>query len=68
MPKSARERIATSVRDQRLLTRYANPEVLMQTWQVEGLSGWIKQQLRSQMQAEGQTGGLIAPDSSSAAN
>jgi len=68
MPKSARERIATSLRDPRLLMRYANPEVLMKAWQVEGLSGWIKQQLRSQMQAEGRTGGLIAPGSNSAAN
>jgi hypothetical protein len=68
MPKTPRERIATSVRDQRLLTRYANPEVLMQAWKVEGLSGWIKQQLRSQMQAEGRTGGLTAPNSNSAAN
>ena len=67
-PKSARERIATSVRDQRVLTRYANPEVLAQTWQVEGLSGWIKQLLLSQMQAEGRTDGLTAPDSNSAAN
>ncbi len=68
MPKSAREKIATSVRDPRLLARYANPEVFEQTWQVEGLSGWIKQLLRSQMQAEGQTGGLTAPGSNSAAN
>ena len=68
MPKSAREKIATSLRDPRLLTRYANPEVLAQTWQVEGLSGWIKQLLRSQMQAEGRTGGLTAPGSNSAAN
>jgi hypothetical protein len=68
MPKSAREKIATSVRDPRLVTRYVNPEVLMQSWQVEGLSGWIKELLRSQMQAEGRTSGLAAPDSNSAAN
>jgi hypothetical protein len=67
-PESARVRIATSVRDQRYLSMYANTEVLMKAWQVNGLSGWIKQQLRSQMQVEGRTGGLTAQDSNSAAN
>jgi pimeloyl-ACP methyl ester carboxylesterase len=67
-PKSARERIATSLRDPRYLERYANSELLMKAWQVDGLSGWIKQQLRSQMQVEGRAGGLTAPDSNSVAN
>jgi pimeloyl-ACP methyl ester carboxylesterase len=67
-PKTARERIATSVRDQRLLTRYANAEVLREAWQADGLSGWIKQQLRSQMQAEERMGGLTYQGSNSAAN
>jgi pimeloyl-ACP methyl ester carboxylesterase len=67
-PKSARERIATSVRDPRYLERYANSELLMKAWQVDGLSGWIKQQLRSQMKGEGQTGGLTGQDSNSVAN
>jgi pimeloyl-ACP methyl ester carboxylesterase len=67
-PKSARERIATSLRDPRYLERYANSAALMNAWQVDGLSGWIKQQLRSQMQVEGQTGALTTLDSNSVAN
>jgi cephalosporin-C deacetylase-like acetyl esterase len=68
VPKSAKDRIGTSVRDPRLLARYANPEILMQAWQAEGLSGWIKQLLRSQMQAEGPSSGVPDPGSNSAAN
>jgi pimeloyl-ACP methyl ester carboxylesterase len=67
-PKAARERIATSVRDQRFLTRYANAEMLREAWQVDGLSGWIKQQLQSQIQAEEATGGLTAQGSNSTPN
>lgn len=63
-PKSAREKIATSVRDQRLLTRYANAELLMKAWQTDGLSGWIKEQLRAEMQVDGRSPGLTAQDSS----
>jgi hypothetical protein len=67
-PQSARERIATSLRDPRYLTRYANSELLMKAWQVDGLSGWIKQQLRSQMEVEGQTGGLTTQESKPVVN
>jgi cephalosporin-C deacetylase-like acetyl esterase len=67
-PKSAKERIATSLRDPRYLERYANAEVLMKAWQTDGLSGWIKQQLRAQTQSEDTTRGLSAQDSNSPRN
>ena len=67
-PKSARDRIATSLRDPRYLQRYANADAFMQALQADGLSGWIKQQLRSQMQAEDGTPGLTAQDSNPPAN
>jgi cephalosporin-C deacetylase-like acetyl esterase len=67
-PKSAKDRIATSLRDPRYLQRYANAGVFMQASQADGLSGWIKQQLRSQIQAEEGTPGLTAQDSNSPAN
>jgi hypothetical protein len=67
-PKAAKERIATSVRDQRLLTRYANAQMLRNAWQTDGLSGWLKARLQSQMQAEGQMDRRTAPGFNSAAN
>jgi|SRR5215472_1286623 len=67
-PTTARERIATSVRDQRVLARYANAEVLKEAWQADGLSGWIKQQLQSQIQAEQQMDGPTVQGSNPAAN
>jgi cephalosporin-C deacetylase-like acetyl esterase len=63
-PKSAKERIATSLTDPRLLVRYANAELLMKAWQVDGLSGWIKQQLRVEIQNDGRNSGLTARDGS----
>jgi len=59
-PKSAKERIATSLTDPRLLVRYANAEIFMKARQVDGLSGWIKQQLRAEMQNDNKNAGLTA--------
>lgn len=50
-PKSAKERIAASVPDPSELVKYANAEEHLKAWRVDGLSGWIKQRLRSQTQA-----------------
>jgi hypothetical protein len=50
-PKSAKERIATSVPDPSQVAKYANAEEHLKAWQVSGLSGWIKQQLHLQNQA-----------------
>jgi acetyl esterase/lipase len=63
-PRIARERIATSLTDPRLLVRYANTEVLRKAWQVDGLSGWIKQQLRVEIQNDPRNPGLTARDGS----
>jgi cephalosporin-C deacetylase-like acetyl esterase len=49
-PKKAKERIAASVHDPNELVKYSNPEEHLKVWQVEGLSGWIKQQLRNPSQ------------------
>jgi cephalosporin-C deacetylase-like acetyl esterase len=67
-PKSAQERIATSLTDPRLLVRYANSELLLKAWQADGLSGWIKQRLRAEIQNDRQNPGLAARDSSSPRN
>ena len=50
-PKSAKEQIAASVPDQTELAKHANAEEHLKAWRVNGLSGWIKQRLRSQPQA-----------------
>jgi cephalosporin-C deacetylase-like acetyl esterase len=47
-PKLAKESIASALSVNAQLVRYANPEEHLNTWQVGGLSGWIKEQLRSQ--------------------
>jgi pimeloyl-ACP methyl ester carboxylesterase len=62
-PKNAKERIATSLTDQRLLVRYANAEMFMKARQIDGLSGWIKQQLRAEMRNDNRNSGLSARDS-----
>jgi acetyl esterase/lipase len=67
-PRSAKERIAASVPDPIQLVKYANAEELMKAWQINGLSGWIKQQLRSEIQNDGRDGGLNARDSGSPRN
>jgi hypothetical protein len=63
-PKSAKERIASSMPDPVELVKYDNANDLMKAWQINGLSGWIKQQLRAEMQTEDdRTLGLSARDS-----
>jgi pimeloyl-ACP methyl ester carboxylesterase len=51
-PKTAQERIAGSSRDPKEVVKYANPEDHLKAWRTDGLSGWIKQQLRAQVQDE----------------
>ncbi len=57
-PKLAKERTATALPDPAQLVKYRNAEDLLKAWKSTGLSGWIKQQMRSQklkevaMQAE----------------
>jgi hypothetical protein len=67
-PKSAKERIAASLTDPRLLERYADAELFMKARQADGLSGWIKQQLKARMQNDNQSPGLAARDSGSPRN
>ena len=67
-PKSAKERIAASVPDSTQLVKYTNAGDLLKAWQINGLSGWIKQQLRSQMQDEKPNSGLTALESDSHRN
>jgi len=51
-PKLAKERIAAAVPDSAQLVKYTNAEDLLKAWKVTGLSGWIKQQMRSQKPKE----------------
>jgi hypothetical protein len=47
-PKIVKERIAAAVPDPSRLVQYGNPADLLKAWQTTGLSGWIKEQIRSQ--------------------
>jgi cephalosporin-C deacetylase-like acetyl esterase len=51
-PKAAQEQIARSSRDPKEVVKYANPGEHLKAWKTDGLSGWIKQQLRAQAQDE----------------
>ena len=51
-PKAVQERIAHASRSPQEVVKYANPEEHRKAWQTDGLSGWIKQQLRAQLQEE----------------
>jgi pimeloyl-ACP methyl ester carboxylesterase len=65
-PRSAKERIAASVSDPLQLVRYTNPEGLLKAWQISGLSGWIKRQLRPQTQRDYENPGRTERSSDSA--
>jgi hypothetical protein len=67
-PNRAKERIAASVPGTTQLVKYVNAQELMVAWQSNGLSGWIKQQLRSQMQGDERNHGLTALGSNSPRN
>jgi len=47
-PNICKEHIAAAMPRSARLVKYAGPEDLMKAWQVSGLSGWIKQQMRPQ--------------------
>jgi cephalosporin-C deacetylase-like acetyl esterase len=47
-PKAVQERIASASHDPKQVVKYANPQEHLKAWQTDGLSGWIKQQLRAQ--------------------
>jgi X-Pro dipeptidyl-peptidase (S15 family) len=51
-PKIAKEKIAAAVPDSSQLVKYTNAEDLLRAWKTTGLSGWIKQQMRSQKPKE----------------
>ena len=48
-PNISRERIAAAVPERTQIAKYMSPEDLLKAWKNTGLSGWIKQQLRSQV-------------------
>jgi X-Pro dipeptidyl-peptidase (S15 family) len=47
-PAKAKERLAAAVPSQDQVVKYQNDEALLKAWKTAGLSGWIKQQMRSQ--------------------
>jgi hypothetical protein len=51
-PDIAKQRLAKAVPDQTRLVKYADAEGLFKAWKTSGLSGWIKQQMRSQKPKE----------------
>jgi hypothetical protein len=67
-PKVAKDRIATSVSDPRLVTRYADTKTLMDAWQVNGLSGWMKTQLKSEIEQDRRDAGLDGPGGDASRN
>jgi pimeloyl-ACP methyl ester carboxylesterase len=64
-PEIAKGRIATAVPDSTRLVKYTNAEGLLKAWKVTGLSGWIKQQMRSQTPKGGGDDGRAAESSHS---
>jgi hypothetical protein len=67
-PKDAKDRIASSAADPRFVTRYADTKTLMDAWQAKGLSGWIKDQLHSQIEQDRRDAGLDAPGGEASRN
>jgi hypothetical protein len=67
-PASSKERIGAAVPDPIQLVKYTNANDLRKAWQISGLSGWIKQQLRSETQHDERNGGLTASDTRSGRN
>jgi dienelactone hydrolase len=51
-PDIVKQRLAKAVPDQTRLVKYTNAEDLLKAWKTSGLSGWIKQQMRSQKPKE----------------
>jgi hypothetical protein len=47
-PPAAKEMIAAAASPRAMVVRYQNPRDLLKAWKVTGLSGWIKQEMRSQ--------------------
>ena len=47
-PPVAKERIANAVPDRKELVQYKSADELFKEWKTTGLSGWIKEQIRSQ--------------------
>lgn len=67
-PKVAKDRIASSVIDPRFVTRYVDAKALMDAWQATGLSGWIKDQLHSQIEQDRRDAGLDTPGGDASRN
>jgi hypothetical protein len=55
-PKIAKERIAAAVPGPNELVQYADAQSLLKAWNITGLSGWIKQQMRPQTSQSGDDG------------
>ena len=51
-PDIAKQRLAKAVSDQSRLVKYTDAQDLLKAWKISGLSGWIKQQMRSQKPKE----------------
>jgi cephalosporin-C deacetylase-like acetyl esterase len=51
-PDIAKGRLAKAVPEQTRIVKYTNAEDLLKAWKTSGLSGWIKQQMRSQKPKE----------------
>jgi len=57
-PTDAKERIAAATPKSIQFVKYSNAQDLLKAWQAYGLSGWIKQQLRSETQPDEKMSGL----------
>jgi len=59
-PSAAKARIADVLPVRATVVRYSNPQELLKAWQSNGLSGWIKQQMRPQTPNGGRTDAAAA--------
>jgi hypothetical protein len=64
-PKISRERIAAAAPDRTQFAKYMSAEDLLKAWEITGLSGWIKQQMRPQTPKGSGDDGRVALSSNS---
>jgi len=60
-PNTAKAKIADAVSLRTTVVRYNNPQELRKAWQSDGLSGWVKHQLRPQTANASRADAAAAP-------
>jgi len=61
-PNAAKAKIAAAVPVRATFVGYNNPQDLLKAWKIDGLSGWIKQQMRPQTPNEKRADAAVGPN------